>query len=110
MLKPPPAARDPLIAELPAGPSTEPLIAAPRVLEPLAARHARWREALDSRLVDALRGRGVDALYSHQARAVKAVREGRNVCVVTPTASGKTLCYNLPVLDAIVRDPTARAL
>jgi DEAD/DEAH box helicase domain-containing protein len=110
MLTQPPATVDRVIAELLADPSIEPLIAAHRVLEPLAARHAPWPEGLDSRLVDALRSRGVDALYSHQARAVQAVRDGRNVCVVTPTASGKTLCYNLPVLDAIVRDPTARAL
>jgi len=110
MLTQPPATVDRVIAELLADPSIERLIAAHRVLEPLAARHAPWPEGLDARLVDALRSRGVDALYSHQARAVQAAREGRNVCVVTPTASGKTLCYNLPVLDAIVRDPTARAL
>ncbi|MGZ6255872.1 MAG: DEAD/DEAH box helicase, partial [Candidatus Limnocylindria bacterium] len=54
--------------------------------------------------------RGVEALYTHQALAVEAVRAGRNACVVTPTASGKTLCYNLPVLDAVARDPAARAL
>ena len=110
MLTQPPATVERVIAELLADPSIERLIAAHRVLEPLAARHAPWPEGLDARLVDALRSRGVDALYSHQARAVQAAREGRNVCVVTPTASGKTLCYNLPVLDAIVRDPTARAL
>jgi DEAD/DEAH box helicase domain-containing protein len=52
----------------------------------------------------------VEALYTHQAQALEAIRARRNVCVVTPTASGKTLCYNLPVLDAIARDPTARAL
>jgi DEAD/DEAH box helicase domain-containing protein len=65
---------------------------------------------LDPRLVEALRGRGFEALYTHQAAAVEAVRAGRNVCVVTPTASGKTLCYNLPVVDAVARDEAARAL
>jgi len=86
------------------------LTTAHRVMEPMPPRHAPWPEGLDPRLVDALRSRGVEALYTHQARAVEAIRAGRNACVVTPTASGKTLCYNLPVLDAVARDPAARAL
>ena len=88
----------------------QPLVAAHRVLEPRPPRHAPWPEGLDPRLTRALRSRGVEALYTHQAQALEAIRAGRNVCVVTPTASGKTLCYNLPVLDAVARDPTARAL
>ncbi|HEY8772199.1 MAG TPA: DEAD/DEAH box helicase [Candidatus Limnocylindria bacterium] len=88
----------------------QPLVAAHRVLEPRPPRHAPWPEGLDPRLREALRSRGVEALYTHQAQALQAIRAGRNACVVTPTASGKTLCYNLPVLDAIARDPTARAL
>ena len=88
----------------------QPLVAAHRVLEPRPPRHAPWPEGLDPRLTRALRSRGVEALYTHQAQALDAIRAGRNVCVVTPTASGKTLCYNLPVLDAVARDPTARAL
>jgi DEAD/DEAH box helicase domain-containing protein len=88
----------------------QPLIAAHRVLEPRPPRHAPWPEGLDPRLRNALRSRGVEALYTHQAQALEAIRAGRNACIVTPTASGKTLCYNLPVLDAIARDPTARAL
>ncbi len=87
-----------------------PLVAAHRILEPRPPRHAPWPEALDPRLANALRSRGVEALYTHQAQALEAIRARRNVCVVTPTASGKTLCYNLPVLNAIARDPTARAL
>jgi len=88
----------------------QPLVAAHRVLEPRPPRHAPWPEGLDPRLTNALRSRGVEALYTHQAQALEAIRARRNVCVVTPTASGKTLCYNLPVLDAVARDPTARAL
>jgi DEAD/DEAH box helicase domain-containing protein len=88
----------------------QPLVAAHRVLEPRPPRHAPWPEGLDPRLTHALRSRGVEALYTHQAQALEAIRARRNVCVVTPTASGKTLCYNLPVLDAVARDPTARAL
>jgi len=88
----------------------QPLIAAHRVLEPRPPRHAPWPEGLDPRLMNALRSRGVEALYTHQTQALEAIRARRNVCVVTPTASGKTLCYNLPVLDAVARDPAARAL
>jgi DEAD/DEAH box helicase domain-containing protein len=61
-------------------------------------------------LVTALAGRGIQRLYSHQADAYHAVRQGRHLVVVTPTASGKTLCYNLPVLQRLLEDPQRRAL
>ncbi len=61
-------------------------------------------------LVRSLKGRGVERLYSHQAEALAATSRGDNVTVVTPTASGKTLCYNLPVLERILAEPQARAL
>jgi DEAD/DEAH box helicase domain-containing protein len=61
-------------------------------------------------LVTALAGRGIQSLYSHQADAYRAVRQGRHLVVVTPTASGKTLCYNLPVLQRLLEDPQRRAL
>src|SRR5207302_5691917 len=48
--------------------------------------------------------------YTHQARAIREVKAGKNVVVVTPTASGKTLCYNVPVLDTLMADPSARAI
>ncbi|MGD0908904.1 MAG: DEAD/DEAH box helicase [Candidatus Acidiferrales bacterium] len=54
--------------------------------------------------------RGVAELYSHQAATAAIVHEGRNVVVVTPTASGKTLCYNLPVLNSVLENPDTRAL
>jgi len=65
---------------------------------------------LNPRLVEGLRARGIPGLYTHQAEAVEAVLEGENVCVVTPTASGKTLCYNVPVLNRLLENPKARAL
>lgn len=65
---------------------------------------------LDQRLVQALARRGIDRLYQHQADALEAVHAGRSVVVVTPTASGKTLCYNLPILHEITARPEARAL
>ncbi|MHB8587790.1 MAG: DEAD/DEAH box helicase [Candidatus Dormibacteraceae bacterium] len=61
-------------------------------------------------LVTALGRRGIQRLYSHQADAYRAVRQGRHLVVVTPTASGKTLCYNLPVLQRLLDDPQRRAL
>src|SRR5262249_42281121 len=57
-----------------------------------------------------LEGRGITKLYSHQAHAFELARAGKNVVIVTPTASGKTLCYNLPVVQGIVENPDARAL
>jgi DEAD/DEAH box helicase domain-containing protein len=61
-------------------------------------------------LATALRARGVERLYSHQAEAYAAVRAGRHVVVVTPTASGKTLCYNLPILQRLLENPEKRAI
>ncbi|MFB5192290.1 DEAD/DEAH box helicase [Alicyclobacillus fastidiosus] len=61
-------------------------------------------------VLKALRDRGIKQLFSHQEEAWKAIQAGRDTMVVTPTASGKTLCYNLPVLNAICEDPSVRAL
>jgi DEAD/DEAH box helicase domain-containing protein len=80
------------------------------VIPPEDGRYADYPASLEPRLVDVLKNRGVDRLYSHQAEAVELARAGRSFVVPTPTASGKTLCYNLPVLDTILRDPSARAL
>jgi DEAD/DEAH box helicase domain-containing protein len=57
-----------------------------------------------------LAGLGIERLYSHQARAIELAREGRDTVIVTPTASGKTLCYNLPVLEDLLATPQRRAL
>ena len=65
---------------------------------------------LDSRLVRVLKARGIEHLYSHQREAFERAHAGENVVVVTPTASGKTLCYNLPVLNTFLDQPGARAL
>jgi len=81
-----------------------------REIPPRPARFVEFPYSLDQNLVSALRRRGIEQLYSHQGEAFEAVRSGRHITVVTPTASGKTLCYNLPVLDRILREPGARAL
>jgi DEAD/DEAH box helicase domain-containing protein len=74
------------------------------------ARFAEWPAAVDPRLVAALRTDGIERPYVHQAQAVEHALAGRDQVVVTPTASGKTLCYTVPVLQAIATDPHARAL
>jgi DEAD/DEAH box helicase domain-containing protein len=75
-----------------------------------AARTMPLPADLHTGLVAALRSRGIDALYSHQAAAWQGAQAGKNLVVATSTASGKTLCYNLPVAQALLTDPTARAL
>jgi len=73
-------------------------------------RYAGFPDNLNPRLVEALKARGISDLYTHQREAIESVLNGENICVVTPTASGKTLCYNLPVLNRLMGDPQARAL
>jgi len=85
-------------------------VTAVRRLAAVAAQHTRFPEALDARLTAALASRGITQLYTHQGEAIAHALAGRHVVVVTPTASGKTLCYNAPVLNAIVQDPSSRAL
>lgn len=79
-------------------------------LPPRPARFARRKEALHPALEQALAEQGITRLYCHQAEALRLVRQGKHIVVTTPTASGKTLCYNLPVLDTLLREPKARAL
>src|ERR1700676_2347841 len=77
------------------------------------AREAQWAEFpawVQTELAAAYGGKGIRRLYSHQAAAAETVHAGKNVVVVTPTASGKTLCYNLPILNAILDNSDSRAL
>lgn len=61
------------------------------------------------KLQEALKTRGINQLYKHQTRAITKVRAGKNVLIATPTASGKTLAYNIPVLESILERPQSRA-
>lgn len=79
-------------------------------VEPIEARTRPIPESVDARIKAALAKRGIEQLYSHQHTAFETIRKGENVVGVTPTASGKTLCYNLPVLQAIAEDDASRAL
>ena len=74
------------------------------------ARYAPFPEDMDPRIPPVLRERGIKQLYIHQRAAYDAVAQGKNICVVTPTASGKTMCYNLPVLQRILQNEDSRAL
>jgi DEAD/DEAH box helicase domain-containing protein len=85
-------------------------VTAVRRLPAVAAQCAPFPAALDRRLTHALASRGVEQLYTHQAAAIGHALAGRHTVVITPTASGKTLCYNAPALHAILQDPSSRAL
>jgi DEAD/DEAH box helicase domain-containing protein len=103
-------ALDELIGAILDDPEFGPLV---RHVERLPARQATT-EPLPGDLAELVRERlrraGISELFSHQADAYRAVRRGEHVCVVTGTSSGKSLCYNLPVLDTNLAYPAARAL
>lgn len=81
-----------------------------RTVPPRTAQYASWPQEIDPRLPQALARHGIGQLYTHQAACFQAAQAGQDFVVVTPTASGKTLCYNLPVLAEILKTPDARAL
>jgi DEAD/DEAH box helicase domain-containing protein len=81
--------------------------------EEIAARPARYAAVdvpLPDRLTAALSAQGITRLYTHQAEALDRVRSGQHLIVTTPTASGKSLCYNAPILETLLAEPAARAL
>lgn len=81
-----------------------------RTTPPRPARYAGFPEGVSPDLCEALARHGITSLYTHQAAAIRAILAGRHTMIVTPTASGKTLCYNIPVLDTLLADSQARAL
>jgi len=87
-----------------------PCFAAERDYDATTAKMAPLPAELHPALVRALASRGIDRLYTHQARAFELAQQKKPFVVATPTASGKSLCFNLPVLDALLRDEDARAL
>jgi DEAD/DEAH box helicase domain-containing protein len=97
-------------SKAPSGTGADPIVTAAHRLPAVPASFAPYPEGADPRLKSALAARGIDQLYTHQAEAFAHVLGGRNVVTITPTASGKTLCYNAPVLNAILQDPSTRAL
>jgi DEAD/DEAH box helicase domain-containing protein len=75
-----------------------------------APRYGRLHHRLSPPVAAALRTAGAEQLYTHQAEAINAALDGEHIVVATSTASGKTLCFNAPVLEALARDPLSRAL
>jgi DEAD/DEAH box helicase domain-containing protein len=80
------------------------------VFDDREAVYADFPESVDPRLIGAMKEKGIRRLYTHQAEAFKASQSGNNIVIVTPTASGKTLSYNLPVFHQILTHPQTRAL
>ena len=99
-----------VLESLKTDPETRDAIVHWETIPPRAAVTRPFPDHIDRRIVDVLASRGISSLYSHQYDAIEAIEAGKNVVVVTPTASGKTLCYNIPVLNRIMKDPEARAL
>jgi DEAD/DEAH box helicase domain-containing protein len=91
-------------------PNISPCLTAVRVFEKRDGEYRPFPEFIHPALRGALKQRGIEHLYSHQAEAVIAVKEGKDIVIVTPTASGKTLCYNIPVLNAKLSEPYSKAL
>lgn len=81
-----------------------------KIIPPRPPQYSDFPSSLPPELKEVLRKRGIEKLYTHQADSINAVNDGKNIVVVTPTASGKTLCYNLPVVQEVVKDPEARSL
>ncbi len=119
MVKPPPVYPVPAVRPMPPAVVADALVAELRSkqaetwvrrIDERPARYGEWPEGLDPRLTGALARRGIARPYVHQAAAIERALSGQPCVVVTPTASGKTLCYNVAVLDGILRDESARAL
>ena len=91
-------------------PGVTEIVTASRVIPARDAEYSAFPDLVDDRLRHVLSEGGIDRPYTHQAEAITHALEGRHVAIVTPTASGKTLCYNVPVLSTILNEPTARAL
>ncbi len=99
-----------VLNEIKGHPSLARNIADWKILPAQPARFAPMPSTMDSAIFAVLKKQGIEKLYTHQAEAIEANLRGENVVVVTPTASGKTLCYNLPVLQRLVANPESRAL
>lgn len=79
-------------------------------IEAKEAKTAEFPEDIHPLLLESLQKKGINMLYTHQKEAYDAVMQGKSVVAVTPTASGKTLCYNLPVIQSILQEQSSRAL
>jgi DEAD/DEAH box helicase domain-containing protein len=99
-----------VLTQMQATPELRDQVTAWKVTEPSAGSFAEFPPGVDPRLVQVLHQRGIERLFTHQREAIEAVQNGENVVVVTPTASGKTLCYNVPILNSLLENPESRAV
>lgn len=81
-----------------------------QTIQPREAQTVPFPFGMDERIRQALSKRGIDSLYTHQETSFRHVREGKHIVAVTPTASGKSMCYHLPILQTLSEDSQARAL
>ncbi|MCC6525600.1 MAG: DEAD/DEAH box helicase [Polyangiaceae bacterium] len=105
-----PRGLDAVVAHWLGAPATRACVAAHRVLPEVLGRHGCWPQDLAPSVLSALGARGAARPYLHQRQAVDLARAGRDVVIATPTASGKSLCFHVPVFEALAREPGARAL
>lgn len=99
-----------LLAHWRSDPQVGPNLVEWRILARKSAQFEPFPAEVHPYVIDALQAHGIRSLYTHQASSFSAIKEGKNIVVVTGTASGKTWCYNLPVLDHLLDDPDATAL
>lgn len=105
-----PTGIDPVVDKWLGSGSVKKCLAATRSLDGKGAEYGDLPDSIPLPLRAALKKRGIARLYSHQVQAVEAAAQGRHVLVATPTASGKSLCFNIPVLSSLAENPTERAL
>jgi DEAD/DEAH box helicase domain-containing protein len=79
-------------------------------ISPREPQYGELNSPLNPRIGAVLKTQGIEKLYSHQVSAIDAIRDGKDITIVTSTSSGKTLCYNIPVIENLLNDPSARAL
>ena len=99
-----------LLAHWKSDPQVGPNLIEWRILPGKQAKFEPFPARIHPALKEALEARGIRSLYTHQADSYRTLKEGKNIVVVTGTASGKTLCYNLPVLDSMVNNNETTAL
>lgn len=94
---------DRLLERLLADPASSERLLGHRIEEAVQPRHLSWPDALDPRLLAVLERRGIARPWAHQAAAARAILDGHSTVIATPTASGKSLCYNAPILSEILQ-------
>jgi DEAD/DEAH box helicase domain-containing protein len=99
-----------VLTQMQATPELRDHVTAWKVTEATGGSFVDFPPNVDPRLANVLRQRGIERLFTHQREAIEAVHKGENVVVVTPTASGKTLCYNIPILNSLLANPESRAI